>query len=108
MIRRILICLAAALPLAVSAGAQTCKVKIAVGYTDGEKTEIGFTAEQKKFWEREGAKHYAGFCLDAREPNYLILWTEGLTGGSRKKRRSIDSIAAALPGKISRRGQEPR
>jgi hypothetical protein len=84
MIRKILISLAA-LPLAMSAGAQTCKVKVAVGYTDGEKTEIGFTAEQKKLWEHEGAKHYAGFCLDAREPNYLILWTEGLTGGEQEK-----------------------
>ncbi|SRR5216683_1391566 len=81
----------AGLLLAATADAQSCKVRIAVAYTDGKETHVGLTAEQQKFWDREGAKHFAGFCLDAKDPNYLILWSEGLSGNELTK-SSIDQF----------------
>ena len=83
--------LLAGLFLATIASAQDCRVKIAVAYTDGTKTEVGLTAEQQKFWDREAAKHFPGFCLDPKDPNYLILWSEGLSGNELTK-SSIDQF----------------
>ena len=60
--------------------AQECKVKFVVAHSDGKAMQVGLTPEQKKFWDREGAKHFTGMCLDAKEPNYIILWSEGLSG----------------------------
>jgi hypothetical protein len=75
----------------LTANAQTCKVKIAVVYTNGKDMQIGLTAEQQKFWDRDGAKHFPGFCLDPKEPNYVILWSEGLSGSELTK-SSIDQF----------------
>ena len=60
--------------------AQECKTRFVVVYTDGKNSQIGLTADQKKFWDREGAKKFKGICLDYKEPNYIILWTAGLSG----------------------------
>jgi hypothetical protein len=80
MVKR-LVCVAALIVSGpVLAAAQECKVKFAVAYADGKALQVGLTAEQKKFWDREGAKHFKGMCLDAKESNYIILWSEGLSG----------------------------
>jgi hypothetical protein len=34
----------------------------------------------KKSWDHEGARKFKGMCLDAKELQYLILWSEGLSG----------------------------
>jgi hypothetical protein len=60
--------------------AQDCKIKFAVFYNDGQTLQIGLTPEQKKMWDRDGAKKYKGMCLDEKEPNFLVLWSEGLNG----------------------------
>jgi hypothetical protein len=61
--------------------AQDCKVKFSVVFTDGKVLKVGLTAEQKKLWDRDGAKKYKGICLDPAKPDYVILWTEGISGG---------------------------
>ena len=61
--------------------AQDCKVKFSVAFTDGKTLKIGLTAEQKNLWGREGAKKFKGICLDSTKPDYVILWTEGVSGG---------------------------
>jgi hypothetical protein len=80
MVNKIVCVAALALAGPVLATAQECKVKFAVAYADGKTLQVGLTAEQKKFWDREGVKHFKGMCLDAKEPNYIILWSEGLSG----------------------------
>jgi hypothetical protein len=55
-----------ALLFAIGAQARTCKVKIAVAYSDGETSTSGMTAAQQKFWSAEGKKHFAGVCIDAK------------------------------------------
>ncbi len=65
--------------------AQECKTKFVVVYTDGKNSQIGLTADQKKFWDREGAKKFKGMCLDYKEPNYIILWAAGLSGAELAK-----------------------
>jgi hypothetical protein len=65
--------------------AQECKLKFVVAYNDGKTLQVGLTPEQKKFWEREGAKHFKSMCLDSKEPNYIILWSEGLSGAEAAK-----------------------
>jgi hypothetical protein len=62
--------------LATPAGAQECKVKFAVAHWDGKALEIGLTADQAKFWNRERAKRYPTFCLDGTAPDYVVAWTE--------------------------------
>jgi len=49
--------------------AQDCKAKFAVGYTDGRKMQTGLTQEQRKYWDKEGAKKFKGMCLDFAEPD---------------------------------------
>jgi hypothetical protein len=75
--------LLAGLPLLLAA--QECKLKFVVAYNDGKTLQVGLTPEQKKFWEHESAKHFKGMCLDAKEPNYIILWSEGLSGAETAK-----------------------
>lgn len=65
--------------------AQECKLKFAVAYTDGKALQIGFTEDQKKFWEHDGAKKFKGMCIDAQKPAFLILWSEGLSGAEINK-----------------------
>jgi hypothetical protein len=79
--RRTVVCLFAGLTLcpALLLG-QQCKVKFAVAYTDGKDLRVGLTEEQAKFWKQDGAKKFKGMCLDAEKPDYLVLWTEGLSG----------------------------
>ena len=60
--------------------AQDCKVKFAVAYTDGKEIQPGLTQDQKKYWDKEGAKKYKGMCLDAGKPDYVVLWAVGVTG----------------------------
>lgn len=59
---------------------QECKTKFAVAYTDGKTLQVGLTQEQKKFWDHDGAKKFKRMCLDQLKPDYLILWTYGLSG----------------------------
>jgi hypothetical protein len=58
--------------LATAAGAQECKVKIAVAHWDGKALEIGLAPEPSKFWGREKAKRYPALCLDGTAPDYVI------------------------------------
>jgi hypothetical protein len=60
--------------------AQECKAKFAVGYMDGKGVQSGLTTEQRKYWEKEGVKKFKGVCLDFTKPEYLILWSVGLSG----------------------------
>jgi hypothetical protein len=71
--------------LAIPAGAQECKVKIALAHWDGKALEIGLTAEQSKLWNREKEKHYPAFCLDGTAPDYVIAWTERTSSDEIKK-----------------------
>lgn len=66
--------------LASGIGAQDCKAKFAVGYTDGKKMQAGLTQEQRKYWDKEGAKKFKGMCLDFAKPDYFILWSVGVSG----------------------------
>jgi hypothetical protein len=73
-----------AFAIAVSAfgvAAQECKLKFAVAYTDGKNTQVGLTDDQKKFWLKDGPKKFKGLCPDANKPDYIILWSEGMSGG---------------------------
>jgi hypothetical protein len=60
--------------------AQDCKLKFAVVYADGKDFQVGLTPEQKKLWDHDGTKKYKGMCIDAKAPDYLILWSDGLSG----------------------------
>jgi hypothetical protein len=60
--------------------AQDCKMKFAVGYTDGTKMQTGLTPEQRKYWDKEGTKKFKGMCLDFAKPDYMILWSVGVAG----------------------------
>jgi hypothetical protein len=60
--------------------AQECKVKFGVGYTDGKQIQPGLTPEQKKYWDAEGNKKLKGMCLDLTKPDYVILWSVGVSG----------------------------
>lgn len=71
--------------LAIPAGAQECKVKIALAHWDGKALEIGLTADQSKLWNREKEKHYPAFCLDGTAPDYVIAWTERTSSDEIKK-----------------------
>jgi hypothetical protein len=89
MIRRLL-CLSvflASSPLLLPA--QDCKIKFSAVYNDGHAMQVGLTAEQKKMWDRDGAKKFKGMCFDPREPNFIILWSEGLNGAELAK-ASVD------------------
>jgi hypothetical protein len=65
--------------------AQDCKLKFAVVYNDGKTLQVGLTPEQKKMWDHDGPKKYKGMCLDAKEQNYVVLWSEGLNGAELAK-----------------------
>jgi hypothetical protein len=69
----------------ILSSAQECKIKFAVVYNDGEKLQIGLTPEQKKMWDHDGPKKFKGLCADDKDPNYIILWSEGLTGAELTK-----------------------
>jgi len=56
-----------------------------VVYNDGEKLQIGLTPEQKKCGDHDGPKKFKGLCADDKDPNYIILWSEGLTGAELTK-----------------------
>jgi hypothetical protein len=42
--------------------------------------QTGLTQEQRKYWEKEGAKKFKGMCLDFGKPDYFILWSVGIAG----------------------------
>jgi len=65
--------------------AQDCKLKFAVVYNDGKALQIGLTPEQKKMWDRDSVKKFKGLCLDDKNPNYFVLWSEGLDGAELAK-----------------------
>jgi hypothetical protein len=75
------LCLVPLLVFSSVVSGQECKLKFASGYTDGKGIQVGLTEDQKKFWDHDGAKKFKGVCLDQQSPDYLILWTYGLTGG---------------------------
>lgn len=70
--------------------AQDCKLKFSVVYNDGKALQVGLTPEQKKLWDHDGAKKFKGMCLDAKDANYIILWSNGMSGAELAK-ASIDS-----------------
>ena len=65
---------------ALSGSAQDCKLKFSVAYTDGKTVQVGLTSDQKKMWDREGARKFKGMCLDDKTPEFVILWNQGLNG----------------------------
>jgi hypothetical protein len=65
---------------AISAGAQDCKLKFSVAYTDGKTVQVGLTPEQKKMWDHDAAKKFKSLCLDDKAPDFLVLWNQGLNG----------------------------
>ena len=71
--------------------AQDCKLKFSVVYNDGKALQVGLTPEQKKLWDHDGAKKFKGMCLDAKDPNYIIFWSNGLSGAELAK-ASIDNF----------------
>jgi hypothetical protein len=71
--------------------AQDCKLKFSVVYNDGQSMQVGLTSEQKKLWDHDGAKKFKGMCLDQKEPNFIILWSEGLNGAELAK-ASVDQF----------------
>jgi len=68
---------------------QECKLKFSIAYNDGKTLQVGLTGDQKKMWDHDGAKKFKGMCLDAKEPNYIILWSDGLNGSELAK-ASVD------------------
>lgn len=68
-----------------NSNAQTCTISYSVAFSDGKTVQVGLTAEQKKFLEGDGTKRYKGICLNPANPDYLILWTEGLSGSELAK-----------------------
>jgi len=64
----------------VASRAQDCRIRFSVTYADGKDLEVGLTADQTKFWQHEAEKHYKGLCLDTEKPEYLIYWTEDMSG----------------------------
>lgn len=91
MIRRMLCLSALLLSAPFLTPAQGCKLKFSVVYNDGKALQVGLTPEQKKLWDHDGAKKFKGMCLDAKGPNYIILWSNGLSGAELVK-ASIDSF----------------
>jgi hypothetical protein len=80
------LCLSALFFLAPTlSSAQECKIKFAVVYNDGETLQIGLTPEQKKMWDHHAPKKFKGLCADDKDPNYIILWSEGLSGAELTK-----------------------
>ena len=71
--------------LATLAGAEECKIKIAIAHWDGKALEIGLTPDQSKFWIGEKAKRYPTFCLDGTVPDYVIVRTERTSSDETKK-----------------------
>lgn len=55
-------------------------MKFAVAYTDGKEVQPGLTQDQRKYWEKEGAKKFKGMCLDLAKPDYVVLWAVGVSG----------------------------
>lgn len=85
MIRKMIFLAVACVAVPLFSSAQDCKVKFAVVYADGESLQTGLTPEQKKMWEHDAAKKYKRMCLDEKDPNYLVLWSEGLSGAELSK-----------------------
>jgi hypothetical protein len=73
--------------------AQDCKLKFSVAYNDGKALQVGLTPEQRKFWDHDAAKKFKGMCLNDKEPNFIILWSDGLNGAELAK-ASIDHFNA--------------
>jgi hypothetical protein len=71
--------------------AQDCSIKFSVVYNDGKALQVGLTPEQKKLWDHDGAKKFKGMCLDAKDPNFIVLWSDGLNGAELVK-TSVDSF----------------
>jgi len=80
MVRYVLFVFLCAIVSCTESVAQECKAKFAVGYTDGKQMQSGLTPEQRKYWEKDGAKKFKGICLDFAKPDYLILWSIGVSG----------------------------
>jgi hypothetical protein len=60
--------------------AQDCKARFAVAYSDGKLVQPGLTQEQRKYWDKDGRKKFKGMCLDLAKPDYVILWSVGVSG----------------------------
>lgn len=71
--------------------AQDCKLKFAVGYANASGLQIGLTEEQKKFWDHDGGKKFKGMCLDPTKPEYLIVWSDELSG-EEGRRGLVDAL----------------
>jgi hypothetical protein len=69
--------------------AEDCKLKFSVARNDGKALRVGLTPEQKKFWGHDAAKKFNSMCLNDKEPNFIILWSDGLDGAELAK-ASID------------------
>jgi hypothetical protein len=80
MVRNIPFVLLCAILGCAEVAGQECKTKFAVGYTDGKQVQSGLTPEQRKFWEKDGSKKFKGICLDFAKPDYVILWSVGVSG----------------------------
>lgn len=80
MVGKLLFVIGTVVTFACVVRAQDCKAKFAVGYTDGGKIQTGLTQEQRKYWDKEGAKKFKGMCLEFAKPDYFILWSVGVSG----------------------------
>jgi hypothetical protein len=67
-------------PAPSPAQTEGCKTRFSVVYSDGKIQQVGLTPDQKIFWREDGAKKYKGFCMDAKDPEIVILWTENVSG----------------------------
>ena len=80
MRKRSLVIVATLAGILGGAQAQDCKAKFAVAYLEGKQIEPGLTQDQQKYWDKEGAKKFKGLCLNVAKPDFVILWTVGVTG----------------------------
>lgn len=80
MVRELLVMVVCMAGISGVAQAQDCKVKFAVAYAEGKQIQPGLTQDQKRYWEKEGAKKFKGMCLDLAKPDYVVLWAVGVSG----------------------------
>jgi len=61
----------------VAVAQQDCSLRFAVVYSEGKQMQVGLTADQRKFWERE-ASHFNRLCLDPQHPDFVIVWSQSI------------------------------
>jgi hypothetical protein len=88
--------------------AQDCKIRFSVAYSDGKDLQVGLTADQTKFWQHEAEKRYRGLCLDVEKPEYLIYWTENISGDVvvQSAVQDLNRVRRAAPSTTQRFGPE--